>query len=51
LIEQKVDSLKYCAQASEKLYEFAQAGTLQKEAIALLLATAAQLHKSRNNPG
>jgi DNA-binding MurR/RpiR family transcriptional regulator len=50
LVEQKVDSFKHLAQAREMVKEFTQKGLLQKEAIALLLATAAQLHKSRNNP-
>jgi hypothetical protein len=45
LVEQRLNSLKDRTQVGEKLDEFAQEGPLQKEAVALLLATATRLHK------
>jgi hypothetical protein len=49
LVEQKLNAFEHSAEAGQKLYKFANKDRLQKQAIALLLATAAQL-SSRKNP-
>lgn len=48
MVERKADSLKDRASVGEKLLAFAQEGPLQKEAVALLLATAARLPRPKN---
>jgi hypothetical protein len=48
MVARKEETLKNPASVGEKVLSFAQEGPLQKEAIALLLATAARLYKPKN---